>query len=111
MRTPFALIPWLFALAAASAGLLWHAGDRFAGVGQVVVTGTTRVGGPFRLIDQTGRSRTDGDFRGRVMLVGLAALIRTAQQPPSTATRFVPAPGHRRRAEVELPRRAAYSQR
>jgi cytochrome oxidase Cu insertion factor (SCO1/SenC/PrrC family) len=69
MRTPFALIPWLFALAAASAGLLWHAGDRFAGVGQVVVTGTARVGGPFRLIDQTGRSRADGDFRGRVMLV------------------------------------------
>ncbi|PDT64884.1 SCO family protein [Bradyrhizobium ottawaense] len=27
------------------------------------------VGGPFQLIDQTGKPRSDGDFRGRLMLV------------------------------------------
>jgi cytochrome oxidase Cu insertion factor (SCO1/SenC/PrrC family) len=69
MRGPFAAIPWLFALAAVSAGLLWHVGDRFAGVGQAIVTGTAQVGGPFRLIDHTGQMRSDSDFRGRFMLV------------------------------------------
>lgn len=27
------------------------------------------IGGPFRLVDQDGRERTDGDFRGKLMLV------------------------------------------
>lgn len=32
-------------------------------------TGTPLIGGPFALVDQDGRPRTDADFRGRNMLV------------------------------------------
>jgi protein SCO1/2 len=32
-------------------------------------SGTAQVGGPFDLVDQTGEPRSDGDFRGRYMLV------------------------------------------
>ncbi len=69
MRVSPALAPWLLAISAVAAGLLWHAGDRIAGVNQAVVTGTATVGGPFRLLDQDGRARSDTDFRGRHMLV------------------------------------------
>jgi cytochrome oxidase Cu insertion factor (SCO1/SenC/PrrC family) len=31
--------------------------------------GRGHVGGPFELIDQTGRTRTDGDFRGKLLIV------------------------------------------
>lgn len=31
--------------------------------------GVVAIGGPFRLIDQTGQVRTDADFKGRFMLV------------------------------------------
>ena len=31
--------------------------------------GRGHVGGPFELIDQTGRKRTDGDFRGKLLIV------------------------------------------
>ena len=69
MRTPPALVPWLFALAAVLAGSLWHAGDRFAGLGHTIAMGNASVGGPFVLTDQTGRTRSDRDFRGRYMLI------------------------------------------
>jgi cytochrome oxidase Cu insertion factor (SCO1/SenC/PrrC family) len=69
IRTPLAPVPWLFAIVAVAAGLLWHAGDRIATIGQPVVTGTASVGGPFRLIDENGSPRSDADFRGRFMLV------------------------------------------
>lgn len=36
--------------------------------GQVSV-GAAKIGGPFELVDQTGKRRTDMDFRGRYMLV------------------------------------------
>ncbi len=39
----------------------WRAGGGGAGF--------ARIGGPFTLIDQDGRTRTDADFRGRHMLV------------------------------------------
>jgi cytochrome oxidase Cu insertion factor (SCO1/SenC/PrrC family) len=52
-----------------NAGLLWHVGDRMAGIGQAVVTGTAEVGGPFKLLDQSGHERADGDFHGRYLLV------------------------------------------
>jgi len=35
----------------------------------VVTTGVAQVGGPFRLVDQNGRVRTDTQFRGRWMWV------------------------------------------
>jgi protein SCO1 len=39
------------------------AGSRSAGLGD------PGIGGPFRLVDQNGRERTDADFRGKLMLV------------------------------------------
>lgn len=35
----------------------------------VAITGKALVGGPFTLVDQTGKTVTDRDFRGRYMLV------------------------------------------
>jgi protein SCO1/2 len=35
----------------------------------VVTSGTALIGGPFSLVDQTGKTVTDQDFRGRYMLV------------------------------------------
>ena len=37
--------------------------------GQIAATGKALVGGPFSLIDQTGKRVTDQDFRGRYLLV------------------------------------------
>jgi protein SCO1/2 len=63
-------------LALAAAGLLTGAGlgalalrssDTFAV--RTEVTGKPSVGGPFSLVDQTGKPVTDKDFRGRYMLV------------------------------------------
>ncbi len=36
---------------------------------QVKTTGKALIGGPFALVDQTGKTVTDKDFRGRLMLV------------------------------------------
>jgi len=69
IRTPQALIPYLAIIAAVVAGLLWHAGDQVGGLGRTVQTGTVQIGGPFALIDQTGKTRTDADFRGRFLLI------------------------------------------
>src|SRR6185312_6053968 len=68
LRTPEALVPYLLALACLSAGGLWHGANQLA-PSRVVTTGTAQVGGPFALIDQEGRRRTDAEFRGRWMLV------------------------------------------
>ena len=40
-----------------------------AGTGQECDTGRADVGGPFRLIDHTGKTVTEADFRGRYMLI------------------------------------------
>jgi protein SCO1/2 len=69
IRTPIALVPYLLALAAVLSGLLWHQGDVIAGIGRTIETGTASVGGPFLLVDQSGKPRSDRDFRGRAMLV------------------------------------------
>ena len=37
--------------------------------GEAAATGEVAIGGPFRLVDQTGREVTDEEFRGRLMLV------------------------------------------
>lgn len=36
---------------------------------QIQSSGEARIGGPFELVDQTGKLRTDQDFRGKHMLV------------------------------------------
>lgn len=69
IRTPQALIPYLAMVAAVVAGLLWHAGDQVGGLGNAVQTGVAQIGGPFALVDQDGKTRTDADFRGRFLLI------------------------------------------
>ncbi len=48
IRTPQALIPYLLALAAIAAGILWQAGDRLSGQQP---QGGAAVGGQFLLTD------------------------------------------------------------
>lgn len=69
IRTPQALIPYIAMIAAVLAGFLWHAGDQIGGLGNAVQTGVAQIGGPFALVDQDGKTRTDADFRGRFMLI------------------------------------------
>jgi protein SCO1/2 len=69
VRTKSALIPYILAAAAILAGWLWHAGDQMAGFGRLGQSGIADIGGPFSLIDQNGKPRTNADFRGRYMLI------------------------------------------
>jgi cytochrome oxidase Cu insertion factor (SCO1/SenC/PrrC family) len=48
----------------------------------IMVRGEALIGGPFTLVDHTGRRVTDADFRGRVMLV----LFGSIASPDITAT-------------------------
>ncbi|HET7084048.1 MAG TPA: SCO family protein [Rhizomicrobium sp.] len=63
------LIPYLLLAAAVAGGLLWYQSGKVPGLGRVVTTGQADVGGPFRLIDQGGKSVSEADFRGRYMLI------------------------------------------
>lgn len=63
------LWPYLLLVAALAGGLLWHESANVPGLGRTVVTGQADVGGPFKLIDQTGKTVTDADYRGRYMLI------------------------------------------
>ena len=69
LRNRQALIPYLLLVAALAGGLLWHESELVPGLGKTVITGRADVGGPFRLIDHTGKQVTDTDFRGRYMLI------------------------------------------
>ena len=69
LRNRQALIPYLLLVAALAGGLLWHQGKMVPGLGKTVITGRADVGGPFRLIDHTGKTVSDADFRGRYMLI------------------------------------------
>jgi protein SCO1/2 len=66
IRTPLAFVPYLIALAAVIGGLLSYAGDRTVGL---VPGAAAAIGGPFTLVDQDGRTRTDKDFRGQYLLI------------------------------------------
>ena len=89
----------------------WHwsrtASRPVAYSGTTVTSGTARVGGPFELIDQNGETRTDGDFRGRYMLINFGytycpdicptslltmshGLELLAEQAPEAAKQVVP---------------------
>jgi protein SCO1/2 len=61
-RTSTILLVCALVLSAAVGSLLWRLGDG----GREAAASS--VGGPFRLIDQDGRVRTDKDFRGRWVL-------------------------------------------
>jgi protein SCO1/2 len=69
LRNRQALIPYLLLVAALAGGLLWHQSELVPGLGKNVITGRADVGGPFRLIDHTGKTVSDADFRGRYMLI------------------------------------------
>ena len=69
IRTPLALIPYILAVAAVVAGLLWHAGDALRGHERLETMGEAAMGGPFALVDQDGKTRRPDDFRGRFMLI------------------------------------------
>ena len=49
--------------------LLFQPGARLSISAPVVSVGKALVGGPFALIDHTGKRVTDQDFRGRYMLI------------------------------------------
>ncbi len=68
-RNKQALIPYLLLVAALAGGILWYESNQVPRLGQVVSTGQADVGGPFRLTDQSGKTVSDSDFRGRYMLV------------------------------------------
>ena len=69
LRNKQALIPYLLLVAALAGGLIWHESENVPGLGRSVVTGRADVGGPFQLIDQTGKAVTDADYRGHYMLI------------------------------------------
>ena len=69
LRNKQALLPYLLLVAALAGGLLWHESENVPGLGKSVVTGQADVGGPFKLIDQTGKTVTEADYRGRYMLI------------------------------------------
>lgn len=65
------LLPFLAIAAVVLAGVLWHLGDIAAhrNVESVATGEPVNIGGPFRLTDQNGATRTDQDYRGKYMLV------------------------------------------
>jgi protein SCO1/2 len=52
--------------------ILWPRGIEQRSAAQlmdVVMWGREPIGGPFRLIDHNGATRTDADFRGKLLLI------------------------------------------
>jgi protein SCO1/2 len=56
-------------VAALAGGVLWYESNQVPRLGQVVATGQPDVGGPFKLVDQTGKTVSDADFHGRYTLI------------------------------------------
>ena len=69
IRTPEALIPYVFALAAVLGGVAWHLGDSVGGLGRTVAEGQASIGGPFVLTDQNGNVFTDKNLKGHWTLL------------------------------------------
>ena len=61
-RVSIVLLTGIVFLSLLAAGLLWK-------MENIAAVPPAAVGGPFRLVDQTGHVRTDKDFRGRFVLV------------------------------------------
>ena len=73
IRTPKNWMPYVIVAAAifftaVTASTLWILGDR-AAEPQTRTYGEAQIGGPFSLVDQNGKRRSEADFRGRYMLV------------------------------------------
>src|SRR5512143_1885817 len=69
MRGRLLIVILLGFLAGALGGAALLLLTRGAGAPQVETSGKALIGGPFTLVDQTGKTVTDKDFRGRYMLV------------------------------------------
>jgi protein SCO1/2 len=69
LRNKQALLPYLLLLAALAGGVLWYESSQVPRLGQVITSGVAQVGGPFKLTDQSGKTVTAADFRGRYMLI------------------------------------------
>jgi protein SCO1/2 len=69
MRGRLLIVILLGFLAGALGGAALLLLTRGAPAPQVETSGKALIGGPFSLVDQTGKSVTDKDFRGRYMLV------------------------------------------
>jgi protein SCO1/2 len=69
-RLPLAVLAILVVLAVMAGGAIWRLGDlRSQGATLTPNSSADALGGPFALIDQFGKRRTDKDFRGKFMLV------------------------------------------
>lgn len=56
-------------LAGVWAGIWWRGQSGLNPIAGITVPGSVTVGGPFSLVDPSGKTVTDADFRGRWMLV------------------------------------------
>lgn len=65
IRTPIALIPYLFLAAFVAAGALWN----LSSSAQFTTAMLSSIGGPFSLTDQNGQTKTDADLHGRYALI------------------------------------------
>jgi protein SCO1/2 len=69
-RFPVVLLPVLVLATVLAATALWRLGDLRAQRGvQTISMEKVELGGPFTLTDQNGAKRSDGEFRGKYMLV------------------------------------------
>lgn len=68
-RRDYRILVFALLAVAAAAFVLVRLGTQGAGPSQEAARQATAIGGPFALVDQDGKPRTDADFRGRLMLV------------------------------------------
>jgi protein SCO1/2 len=70
-RRRYLRVVWLvgFVAAAVLVGLVVRLYRESAGTMSLATSGAALIGGPFTLIDQDGKTRTDAEFRGSLMLV------------------------------------------
>jgi cytochrome oxidase Cu insertion factor (SCO1/SenC/PrrC family) len=64
-----ALVALLAVLVLGGGWLAWQKVRPPISISATTTVGTAEIGGPFELVDQTGKTRRDTDFRGRYMLV------------------------------------------
>ncbi len=100
IRTPLALIPYLFLAAFVVAGALWNLSSGITLQGAIA---GSAIGGPFMLTDQNGEPKADTDFHGRSVLLyfgytncpdvcptTLAVIADAMKQMGSKAARMTP---------------------
>ena len=63
------LVALVAAVAVGGATYLWRAGDEAKRAGDTRTTGRVLIGGPFALVDDTGKARTEKDLFGKFAVV------------------------------------------